>query len=256
MSNSIDNDYSGKVALVTGGGSGMGAASALLFAERGAAVAVLDVKLEAAQQIAAQITAQGGSALALAADVGVAEQMEAAVQRAVEHFGRLDAVLNSAGMNTLPFPVADFPLDFWQRTLTVNLSGTFHTMKYAIPALLKSGGGAIVNVASTMGAVGLAGTAAYTASKHGVVGLTKVAALDYAKKNIRVNAIGPGFIDTPMLGAITQDERANRAFLATTPMGRFGQTTEIAELVLFLCSARASFITGAYYPIDGGYLIR
>lgn len=250
------NDYTGKVAFVTGGGSGMGAASALLFSERGAAVAVIDVKLEAAQQVAVRIEERGGKALALAADVAQAEQVEHAVRRAAQHFGRIDAVLNSAGMNTPPFALADFPLDYWQQTFAVNLSGTFHTMKYAIPELLKSGGGAIVNVASTMGSVALPGTAAYTASKHGVVGLTQVAALDYAKRGIRINAIGPGFVDTPMLNAIVRDERANRAFLAGTPMGRFGETAEIAELVLFLCSARAGFITGAYYPIDGGYLAR
>jgi len=250
------DDYSGKVALVTGAGSGMGAASALLFAERGAAVAVLDLNLNAAQQVAGRIEGKRGKALALAVDVADAEQVERAVRQTAQHFGRIDAVLNSAGTTSAPFSIEDFPLDRWQQVFAVNVNGTFHIMKYAIPELLKSGGGAIVNIASTMGAAALAGTAAYTASKHAVVGLTKVAALDYAKKNIRVNAIGPGFVDTPMLDSTMRDEKVTRLFLSTTPLGRFGKTSEIAELVVFLCSERAGFITGAYYPIDGGYLAR
>jgi NAD(P)-dependent dehydrogenase (short-subunit alcohol dehydrogenase family) len=250
------SDFVGKVALVTGGGSGMGAASALLFAEQGAAVAVLDLKLDTAQRTADKIIAQGGKALALAADVSDAEQVQSALQSVEEHFGRLDALLNAAAIYIPLVPLADADLDDWQRVLDINVTGTLLVMKYAIPLLLKGGGGAIVNFSSVAGASGADGCAAYVASKHAVVGLTKVAALDYAKKNIRVNAIGPGMVDTPMLAPIIATEKARRGLFAATPLGRIAEPGEIAEVAVFLCSARASFVTGGYYPVDGGLLIR
>ncbi len=247
-------EFTDRVALVTGGGSGLGEASALLFAEHGAAVAVLDVDAPAAQRVAGQIEAAGGQALAIVADVADPDQVRAGVDRAAAHFGRIDALLNSAGISTHNAPVADYPLEQWNRGLAINLSGTFYGMKYAIPHMLKNGGGAIVNIASVMGHVAHAGGTAYVTTKHGVIGLTKAAALDYAAHGVRANVIGPGIIDTPMNAPVFAMEEVRSRLLAATPLGRFGRAREVAELVVFLCSKHASFITGAYYPIDGGYL--
>ena len=247
------SEFSGKVALVTGGGSGIGEASALVFAERGAAVAVVDVDAAAAQRVASRIESGGGQALAVAANVAQASQVQAAVAQAVAHFGRLDALLNSAGISPQYAAVGDYPLAEWDRTVAINLSGTFYGMKYAIPEMLRHDGGAVVNISSIMGQVASPGGLAYCATKHGVIGLTKAAALDYGSRGVRVNAIGPGMVETPMTAASVNDEM-RQALLACTPLKRFAQARDIAELIVFLCSARASFMTGAYYPIDGGYL--
>lgn len=247
-------EFTGKVALITGGGSGLGEASALLFAQHGAAVAVVDVDGAAAKRVAGKIESAGGQALALVADVAQAAQVQTAVARAASHFGRIDALLNSAGISTHNAPVADYPLEQWDRGLAINLSGTFYGMKYTIPEMLKHGGGAIVNIASIMGQVAHAGGTAYSTTKHAVIGLTKVAALDYATQGVRVNVIGPGIIDTPMNAPVFAMKEVHDRLLAATPLGRFGRASEVAELVVFLCSDHASFITGAYYPIDGGYL--
>ncbi|MFN8624864.1 MAG: SDR family NAD(P)-dependent oxidoreductase [Candidatus Binatia bacterium] len=248
------SEFSAKVALVTGGGSGIGEATALLFAERGAAVAVVDVDEAAARRVASTIQSTGGQALAVAANVAQATQVRAAVAQAVSHFGRLDALLNSAGISPQYAPVGDYPLEEWDRTLATNLSGTFYGMKYAIPEMLRHDGGAVVNISSIMGQVASPGGLAYCATKHGVIGLTKAAALDYGARGVRVNAIGPGVVETPMTAASITTDEMRQGLLAFTPLQRFAQAREIAELVIFLCSARASFITGAYYPIDGGYL--
>jgi NAD(P)-dependent dehydrogenase (short-subunit alcohol dehydrogenase family) len=244
-------ELSGKVALITGGASGIGAATARVMAREGAAIAVA----ERAGDVAEQLRASGARAIAVACDVAQPAQVEAMVQRVVAELGRLDALVNSAGVSPPMLPTHEYPLDEWQRCLAINLSGTFYAIRYAVPALLASGSGAIVNLSSMMGQIANAGIPAYVASKHGVVGLTKVVALDYAKRGIRCNAVGPGNTDTAMTrGAMSPEifERVGRV----APVGRYGTPDEIAELISFLCSPRASFITGAYVVADGGFVIQ
>ena len=245
-----------KVALVTGASSGIGRAIALVWAREGAKVVVSDVNVQAGEETAALVRAAGGDAIFVAADVGKPEDCDALVQRTVAHYGRLDVACNNAGIGGPQAPTADYPLDGWAQVININLSGVFYGMKYQIAAMLKNGGGAIINMASILGALGFANSAAYTAAKHGVLGLTKAAALEYSAKGVRVNAVGPGFIHTPMISGLEQDPSTHAALVAAHPMGRLGQPEEIAELVAWLASDRASFVTGAYYPVDGGYLAR
>jgi len=247
---------SNKVALVTGGGSGIGQKIALAYARERASVAVADVSAEAAQATATMITAAGGQAIALTVDVTSAEDCARMVERTVGQFGRLDIACNNAGVAGGLAPVAEYPLDLWEKLLAVNLTGVFYCLRQEIPAMLANGGGAIVNIASVLGMVGMAGTPAYTASKHGVVGLTRVAALDYSAKGVRVNAVGPGFIQTPMIARIEDNEPMRAEVESRHPIGRLGRPEEVAELVLWLSSPQASFVNGAYYPVDGGYLTR
>jgi NAD(P)-dependent dehydrogenase (short-subunit alcohol dehydrogenase family) len=174
----------------------------------------------------------------------------------VEKFGRLDIACNNAGIGGPQAPTADYPLDGWAQVIGINLSGVFYGMKYQLPAMLKNGGGAIVNMASILGAVGFAGAPAYTAAKHGVVGLTQAAALEYSAQGVRINAVGPGFIHTPMISALEDNQAVNDMLVAAHPIGRLGRAEEVAELVLWLSSDKASFVTGSYYPVDGGYLAR
>lgn len=248
-------ELAGRVALITGGASGIGAASARVMAREGAAVAVADFDAKRASDVAEQLRAGGARAIALAVDVAQPAQVEAMVQRTVGELGRLDALVNSAGISPPMIATHEYPLAEWERCLAINLSGTFYAIRYAVPALLASGGGAIVNVSSMMGQIAHAGIPAYAATKHGVVGLTKVVALDYAKQGIRCNAVGPGNTDT----AMTRGAMAPEVFDAVgrlAPVGRFGTAGEIAELVSFLCSPRASFITGAYVVADGGFVVQ
>lgn len=245
-----------KVALVTGASSGIGRAIALAWAREGARVVVSDVNVAGGEETAAQARAWGREVLFVSADVGRPEDCRALVEQTVAHFGRLDVACNNAGVSGTSMPLADYPLDDWARVLGINLSGVFYGMKYQIPAMLQSGGGAIVNMASILGAVGFAGSAAYTAAKHDVVGLTQTAALEYSAQGVRVNAVGPGFIHTPMIGKFEEDPATNAMLVAAHPIGRLGRAAEVAELVTWLASERASFVTGAYYPIDGGYLAR
>lgn len=245
-----------KVALVTGGSSGIGRAVALVWAREGAKVVVSDMNVPGGEETVALVRAQGGDAIFVATDVGKPEDGARLVERTVAHFGRLDVACNNAGIGGPSAPTADYPLDGWAQVININLSGVFYGMKYQIAAMLKTGGGSIVNMASILGAVGFATSPAYTAAKHGVVGLTQAAALEYSAQGVRINAVGPGFIHTPMIGALEQDAGINAMLVGAHPIGRLGRAEEVAELVTWLASERASFVTGAYYPVDGGYLAR
>ena len=245
-----------KVAIVTGAGSGIGRAVALAYAREGASIIVSDIVEKGAQETVGLIekTAGAKKALFVHGDSSKPADHEAAVKAAVDQFGALHIACNNAGIGGELNPIADLSVEGWQKVIEINLSGVFYAMRAQIPAMLKSGGGAIVNMASILGQVGETKTAAYVAAKHGVVGLTKSAALDYATKGIRVNAVGPAYIDTPLLRGLPADAR--KALVALHPIGRLGKAEEVAELVLFLSSDRASFMTGDYYPVTGGYLAR
>ncbi|MDB5900554.1 MAG: short-chain dehydrogenase/reductase [Ramlibacter sp.] len=245
-----------KVAIVTGAGSGIGRAIALAYARAGAKVVVSDTNPVSGEETVALVRQAGGSALFAAADVSVAPDCARLVERTVQAYGRLDIACNNAGIGGEQAPTADYPLDAWQRVIGVNLTGVFHCMKYEIAQMLKGGGGAIVNIASILGAVGFANAPAYTAAKHGVLGLTKTAALEYGPQRVRINAVGPAFIHTPMIAGLEQDPASLAQLVGLHPIGRLGTSEEVAEMVLWLSGPGASFVTGGYYPVDGGYLAR
>jgi NAD(P)-dependent dehydrogenase (short-subunit alcohol dehydrogenase family) len=240
----------GKVALVAGASRGIGAVTAQAFARAGAAVALAARDQKALDEIAEGIVAGGGTALAIQTDVGDPDSAEQLVRRTVDAFGRLDAAFNNATDGPMPAPLADLDLDGFDRAIRTNVRGTFLGMKYQIPAMLQSGGGTIVNMASQAGLIGIANLGAYAAGKAGIIALTKVAALDYADQGIRVNVVAPGPILTYHLEAA--GEEAQRQAGRSTPMRRVGQPEEVAETVLWLCSDRSSFLTGVVLPIDGG----
>lgn len=248
--------FNEKVALVTGGGTGIGRATALDFAAKGAAVVVADVNAEEGETTVDLIKEQGGQALFIKTDVSIPEQCKNMVAKAIETFGGLDYACNNAGIEGVMAPTADVSVEDWQRVIDVNLSGVFYSMKYEIPEMLKAGGGAIVNMASILGQVGFAGAAAYTSAKHGLVGLTKVAALEYSAAGIRVNAVCPAFIATPMLerAGLLSNKKLLTALENLHPIGRLGKPEEIAKAVTFLCSPDASFITGESLLVDGAYV--
>ena len=250
----------GKVALVTGGGSGIGRASSLAYARDGAKVVIVDVNVEGGEETAQLVKEAGGEAILVHADVSKSAYAQSMVDRAVEVYGRLDCAFNNAGVSGRSRgSMADYSEEDWDRVIGINLKGVWLCMKYQIPQMLKQGGGAIVNTSSVWGLVGAAGFSAYVASKHGVAGLTKAAALEYSKSNIRVNAVKPGSTDTPMVqeafGTLSDgDPEAMAEMIAQLhPMGRMGQPEEIAQAVVWLCSDAASFVTGHMMPVDGGW---
>jgi NAD(P)-dependent dehydrogenase (short-subunit alcohol dehydrogenase family) len=244
--------FSDKVALVTGGGSGIGEACVREFAARGARVVVADLELDRAERVAGSVRSTGGEIATVQANVADSQSVEAMVRFAVDTYGGLDMAVNNAGIGGAQAPTGEYPIDSWQQVIDVNLSGVFYCMRHEIPAMLERGGGAIVNMASVLGSVGFAHSPAYAAAKHGVVGLTKSAALEYGTRNIRVTAVGPGFIVTPLLERSLTPE-ARQAIGDLHAVKRMGTVGEVAALVTFLVSDAASFITGSYHLVDGGY---
>src|SRR3954451_169769 len=251
--------FTGKVAFVTGAASGIGRAAALTFAREGASVVAADVSEQGNQETARLIEEQGGRALAVRCDVTRAEDVKAVLAKTVEAFGRLDFAFNNAGIEPRkPAPTADYDEAEWDRIIDIDLRGVFLCMKQEIPLILKhGGGGAIVNTSSGAGIIGIKGSPAYTAAKHGVIGLTKAAALDYAARNVRINAVCPGYIDTPMMGRFTGGTPEGRAkVIAEEPAGRMGKPEEIAAAVIWLCSDGAAFMVGHAMVIDGGQTVQ
>jgi len=245
-----------KVALVTGAAMGIGRASAQAFAREGAAVVVADIDAEGGHETVGLVEDAGGQASFVLADVSVKADVEAMVEHAAATYGGLDCAHNNAGVAAPMAPLAEYPDDGWDRTIAVMLTGVYHCMKAEIPRMLERGGGAIVNTASGVGLVGYPNQAAYTASKHGVIGLTKVAALDYGSQGIRVNAICPGTARTPMVDAAIRDlPGIEEEVTKLHPIGRIAEAAEIAEAAVWLCSPAASFVLGVALPVDGGYVV-
>jgi NAD(P)-dependent dehydrogenase (short-subunit alcohol dehydrogenase family) len=249
-------DFKNKVAVVTGASSGIGKSVSELYAREGAAVVLSDINQELGEKTTGEIRKAGGEAIFVRADVSKPSDCENMVKAAVDKYGRLDFACNNAGIGGDQNPTADYSLESWDKALAVNLSGVFYCMKYELPAMLKSGGGSIINMASILGRVGFAGAVGYVAAKHGVLGLTKTAAIEYAPQGVRVNVVGPGFISTPLIKELEENQEVNNMLISLHPVGRLGKPEEVAELVIWLSSDKASFVTGAYYPVDGGYLTR
>jgi len=245
-------DLNGKVAIVTGAAKGIGESTAKLFAKEGARVTVSDVDVENGEKVVKVINDNGGEAIFVKSDASKAEDHEELVKKTVDAFGKLDIAVNNAGIGGPLAKTAEYPLEGWEKVINLNLNGVFYGTKFQIAEMLKNGGGSIVNIASILGQVGTANSPAYVAAKHGVVGLTKTAAIEYAKEGIRVNSVGPGYIKTPLLNVL--DDDTLDMLKGMHPIGRLGKPEEVAEIILWLASDKASFVTGNYYAVDGGYL--
>lgn len=247
-------ELEGKVALITGAGSGIGESTALLFAKEGAKVVLTDINEEEGNRVLEEIKKNNGKGVFIKADTSKPVDSQKSVEMAVGKFGRLDIAVNNAGIGGAMAPVGEYEIEEWNKVIAINLSGVFYGMRYQIPAMLKNVSGSIINVASILGSAGFAKSSAYVAAKHGVVGLTKSAALEYSSQGIRVNSVGPGFIRTPLIEDLEKEQLDQ--IVAMHPIGRLGEAEEVAQLFLWLASERSSFATGAYYPVDGGYLAR
>ena len=243
-----------KVVIITGAASGIGEAAALLFGKEGARVVVSDIEVKSGEEVVKRIEKAGGTAVFFKADVASAAENKALVDFAAKTFGKLDIAVNNAGIGGEANKLSEMSLEGWHRVIDINMHSVFYGMKYQIEEMLKHGHGSIVNIASILGTVGFEGSAGYVAAKHAVIGMTKTAAIEYSSQGIRVNAVGPGFIDTPLLDQL--DDEVKKHLISLHPVGRLGRSNEIAELILWLGSDKSSFATGAYYPIDGGYLAR
>ena len=241
-----------KVAIVTGAGSGIGRSISTLYASEGAKVAVSDINEKGGKETVDQVKAKGGEAIYIKADMSKPDESKMLVDETLKHFGKLNIAVNNAGIGGPLSFTGEYPVEGWDKVISINLSGVFYALRYQIPAMISAGGGSIVNIASILGKVGTKGSPAYVAAKHGVVGLTEAAALEYANQNIRINSIGPGYIVTPLLSIL--DEATQKTIAGLHPMGRLGTPEEVAELALWLNSDKSSFVTGSYYNIDGGYL--
>ena len=247
----------GKVALITGAGSGIGRAAALIFAREGARLTLSDVVAEGGEETLAMVKQAGAEAIFMRSDVSKLDEVEALVAKVVSTFSRIDCAFNNAGIDGKMAKVAECTEENWARTLAVNLTGVFFCMKAEIPHMLRQGGGAIVNTASVAGLTGSSGLPAYVASKHGVVGLTRAAALEYGREKIRVNCVCPGPIRTPMLGRLLSGRpEMEQRFASAEPLKRLGEPAEIGEAVAWLCSDAASYVTGHAMPVDGGYMAK
>lgn len=248
--------FKNKTALVTGAASGIGKSTAELYAKEGANVVLSDIDEKKGNAAVDEISRNGGNAVFVKADVSSHSDCKSMVEQTIKHFGRLDFACNNAGIGGEQNPIADYSIENWNKVIAINLSSVFYCMKYEIQAMLDTGGGAIVNMASILGNVSFENSAAYVSAKHGVVGLTKNAAVEYAKKNIRVNSVGPAFIRTPLIADLEEDKQTYEFLVSLHPIGRLGKPEEVAELVIWLSSDKASFVTGSYYPVDGGYLAK